>query len=77
MARGLANPALAIAVAPEFYDRPEILELMRQGHKVVKVDIGDYDVVLGRNCHHYDETFADYLPAALTAGRKRRKERKK
>ena len=78
MAKGLANPALTIAVAEEFYDNPEILELMAQGHHVVKLLKIAYecDLLLGRNCHYYDETMADYLPVALTAARKRRKERK-
>jgi len=75
-----ANPKLNIVVAPEWRDRPEILELEKRGHSIrMGLSPGDgADLILHPAAHAWhDGLFAGpYLNAALSAARKRLRERK-
>jgi len=71
--KGITNAPLVIDVEEEWYSRPEILALMRQGHAVRKIVTGD--LTLTRSAGWTEDLF-DYLPAALTRARARRKKTK-
>lgn len=78
MAAGRTNNVLRILVAPQFAENPAIAELRAKGHKVEILDNPDFetvDLVLAPSCHFWNDMMWDFLPAALTAARKRKKER--
>jgi hypothetical protein len=88
LAKGRANPALCILVAAQWKDRPEVKELQEVGHKIhvledVLVDgfreLPGIDLILHPAAHGWHDSMweSPYLKAALTAGRKRHRERKK
>lgn len=88
MAKGKANPALTILVAAAWMEQPEVKELIAAGHSVHNLDellIDGWrnppgiDLILHPAAHGWHESMFDspYLKAALTAGRKRHRERKK
>lgn len=72
MARGVTNQPLTIDVEEEWYTRPEILALMRQGHTIRKISTGD--LTLTRSAGWTEDLF-EYLSAALTRARARRKKK--
>jgi len=81
--KGLTNAPLVIWVAREWFERPEILTRMRQGHRVVNMDVlfntaalvsREPDLILHSAAGWTEELF-DYLPAALTRARARRKKK--
>lgn len=85
MAKGLTNQPLVVWVAKEFIERPEILELMSQGHTVVNMNhklqtaskmTPEPDLILHPAAHYYDDSMADYLQDAVKAARARKKGRK-
>lgn len=80
MAKGVTNQPLHIHVAPEWYDHPAVLDLRRQGHQVhdmARVTSATADLILHPAAHGWNDAMWDYLPAAITAARRRRKKEKK
>lgn len=82
MAKGKANPALTILVLQPMMERPEVQELIAAGHNVVAILDGDFvnaDLIIHPAAHGWHDSMweSPYLKAALTAGRKRHRERKK
>ena len=63
---------LAIAVSPEWADRPEVRELAEKGHIITTLD--GYDLILTPSAHWWtDEMFgAGLLDSALKRARARR-----
>jgi hypothetical protein len=53
-----------------------VLALMSQGHRVLKLALPDADLILAPQAHFFTEDMADYLPAALTAARARKRKAK-
>jgi hypothetical protein len=81
MPRGLTSQALTIWVAEQWYAHPAVLDLMRAGHTVIALApgfryLGEPDLIIHSAAHGWHEAMFDYLPAALTAARRRRKEKK-
>lgn len=80
MAKGKANPALTIVVDRQWEHHPEIEKLREAGHNVFGLD-GDRepDLIIHPAAHGWHESMFEspYLKSALTAGRKRHRERKK
>jgi virulence-associated protein VagC len=72
MAKGRTNQPLVIQVAEEYKDAPLIESLRQQGHRVETFK-SDADLILAPQAHQWNDMMWDYLPAALTAARKRRK----
>lgn len=76
---GRANPKLVIWIHAQWNGRPEIEALRAAGHTVV-VGITEEntatapDLILHPAAHAWHDALWDYLPAALAAARKRRKE---
>lgn len=74
---GRATPSLTIWVASQWLDHPAIAALRAQGHTVR--DFGgtvpgmEPDLLLHPAAHWWSDDMWPYLPAALTAARKRRK----
>lgn len=83
MAKGKANPALTIVVWGGWLSRPEIRALHEAGHAVGTPDSfkweSEPDLILHPAAHAWGDTMWEtpYLKAALTAARKRHRERKK
>lgn len=79
MAKGKANPKLRIVVPSAWLDRPEVQELVQAGHDVTPMDFSAHDLILAPQAHAWGEAMWEtpYLKAALTAARKRSRERKK
>lgn len=75
MARGRTNQPITIAVPEGWGARPEIAALAAQGHVVVETSL-PYDLILAPQAHFFNDMMLDYLPAAITAARKRKKESK-
>lgn len=86
---GKPNPILVVWVWHPWISRPEIGALHDAGHSITAIgreggliDIsGDAasevpDMILHPAAHGWDDTMWDFLPVALKAARKRRKERK-
>lgn len=83
MAKGRANPALVIWIADVWFNRPEVEELANVGHKVYRFSgaatAEEPDLIIHPAAHGWHESMFEspYLKAALTAGRKRHRSRKK
>lgn len=85
MAKGRANPALTIWVYQLWESHPEIAKLRDAGHDVVvmwfdaNLMVTNPDLILHPAAHGWHESMFEspYLKTALTAGRKRHRERKK
>jgi hypothetical protein len=77
MAAGRTNNVLTILVAAQFREHPAVKELEAKGHQVISAieDIAVFDLILSPNAHFWNDMMWDFLPAALTAARKRKKER--
>lgn len=87
MPKGRTNSPLVVWVAPEFRDLDAVNRLVQQGHRVVDMqhvyeyglagsEGGEPDLILHPAAHNWNDKMWDYLPAALTAARKRKKEAK-
>ena len=81
MAKGLTSAPLVIWVAAEWFNRPEILALMSDGHRVISMGmpallVTEPDLILHRAAHAWSDEFWDYLPAALKSVRERKRRRK-
>ena len=78
--KGITNAPLVIWVYGLWYSRPELLALMRAGHAVVNMgadnldtDVrGEPDLILHPAAGWTEDLF-DYLPAALTRARARKR----
>ena len=60
-------------VPPEILEWPEIKELQAQGHAIHALPEFDwyaYDLIIGPRCWRMDERLRQYLPLAITEGRK-------
>jgi len=88
MAKGVTNQPLVVWVAEQWYSHPEILKLMAAGHDVIRMDEAptytpfrgariEPDLILHPAAHSWTDDMFDYLPAALTAARARRRKNKK
>lgn len=77
MAKGKTNAPLVIWVAPAYRDSPPVQSLRQQGHTIVDM-APDFsvDLILHPAAHQWNDMMWDFLPAALTAARKRKKEGK-
>lgn len=71
--KGRTNQPLTIAVPHEWLELPHIQALAKQGHTLVPQDWRTFDLVLAPQAHQMNEMLLDYLPAAITAARKRKK----
>lgn len=77
MARGKTNQPLHIAVPDGWALRPEIAALVAQGHTVTELPVTGLDLILAPQAHFFNDMMLDYLPDAIAAGRKRKREGKK
>ncbi len=77
MAKGKTSQPITIAVPTDWLDRPEIEALIQQGHQLIPMSFMQIDLILAPQAHMFNDLMLDYLPAALTAARKRKKENKK
>ena len=73
MAKGLTSSPLTIWVSEDLYAHPAVLALMAQGHKVLRLSLPGADLILAPQAHMMSEAMLDYLPAALTAARARKR----
>ena len=89
MAKGKTNQPLRIVVADRWLQHPEIVALRAAGHDVyslytfIDVRIGsgahigsEPDLLLHPAAHQWSDDMWDFLPAAITAARKRKREGK-
>jgi hypothetical protein len=79
MAAGRTNKALRVCVPPQFFESEQVKELIAKGHNVVCILDEDFvkaDLILHPAAHQWNEMMWDFLPAALAAARKRKKEAK-
>ncbi len=90
MAKGRTNQPLLIWVAPAYAGHEKIETLREQGHRVVVMEtdetaatffgigklwsVGEPDLILHPAAHFWNDMMWDFLPAALTAARKRKRE---
>ena len=80
--KGRTNQPLVIWVAPQWVNHATIEALVLQGHRVVDMDqihesdTMDPDLILHPAAHQWNDYLWDYLPAALAAARKRKREAK-
>lgn len=77
MAKGKTNQPVSIAVPDGWALRPEIHALVEQGHTVTEIPMVGIDLILAPQAHFFNDMMLDYLPAAITAARKRKREGKK
>ena len=77
MAKGKTNQPIHVAVPDGWALRPEIQALVTQGHTVTELPMTGIDLILAPQCHMFNDMMLDYLPAAITAARKRKREGKK
>lgn len=75
MAKGLTNQPLVWLVAPQWFNHPKVLELMRQGHTVRKLEV-EGDVILHPAAHGWDDDKFEYIKAAELAAWARRNRKK-
>jgi hypothetical protein len=77
MAAGRTNNVLRVLVAAQFAENPAIAELKAKGHEIIFFDatIDNVDLILHQSAHFWSDMMWDFLPAALTAARKRKRER--
>jgi hypothetical protein len=77
MAKGRTNQPLTIAVPDAWFTRPEFVALAEQGHTVrglsMMPTLASVDLILAPQAHFYNEDMTDFLPAAITAARKRKR----
>lgn len=84
MAKGRTNQPLVIWVAEAYKASPPVESLRQQGHviRVMEIPPGgtaaslEPDLILHPSAHQWNDMMWDFLPAALTAARKRKKEGK-
>lgn len=78
--KGVTNQPLVVIVADEWYQHPAMLELMAKGHTVHRWShwqgTNHPDLILHPAAHAWHDALWDYLPAAIRAARRRRKENK-
>lgn len=79
MAKGRTNQPLSILVHPTWEEHPAVLALREQGHPITSSsDHGyaahEFDLVLLPNAHFWNDMMWDFLPAAIAAARKRKRE---
>jgi hypothetical protein len=75
MTKGRTNSPLVIQVAEEFKDSPPIESLRQQGHRI-ETFRSDADLILAPQAHQWNDFMWSFLPAALAAARKRKRESK-
>lgn len=76
MPKGRTNQPLVIWVHGQWAGHPEVEALGAAGHTVKVMPLNDADLILHPAAHQWNDTMFDYLPAALTAARKRKREGK-
>jgi hypothetical protein len=79
MAKGKTNAPLVIYVAEPYAASPPVESLRQQGHVIVTFTEppgNKADLILHPAAHQWNDMMWDFLPAALTAARKRKKEGK-
>ena len=77
MAKGRANPVLVIEVAAQYADSPPVESLRQLGHRIVVRGLDPaVDLILHPAAHQWNDMQWDFLPAALVAARKRKREAK-
>lgn len=76
MAKGRTSQPIIIAVPAEWEERPEIKALAEQGHFIQLHAFQGIDLILAPQAHMFNDMMLDYLPAAITAARKRKREAK-
>jgi hypothetical protein len=82
MPAGRTNQPLNIWVAEQWAQHDAVTALAKAGHYIVPVRPGmgyyaEPDLILHPAAHGWNDMMWDYLPAALTAARRRKKEGKK
>jgi hypothetical protein len=77
VAKGRTNQPLLILVLEQWAEHPTIVALREQGHDIrTSGQAADFDLVLLPNAHQWNDMMWDFLPAALAAARKRKREAK-
>jgi len=78
MAKGKTNQPLRIVVAEAYDKHPAVEALRAQGHDVYVTDVTAPlpDLLLHPAAHQWSDDMWDFLPAAITAARKRKREGK-
>lgn len=77
MAKGRTNQPLVIWVSSLYESSPPVVSLRQQGHNIIVLNENPpADLILHPAAHQWNDMMWDYLPAALTAARKRKKEGK-
>lgn len=74
MAKGRTNQPLVIYVADAYMDSPPVESLRQQGHTVHRLHLDPPDLILHPAAHKWDDMMWDFLPAAIAAARKRKRE---
>jgi hypothetical protein len=76
--KGKTNQPIEVVVADEWAAHPEIVELRERGHRVYGWSEyrGAYpDLILHPAAHGWNDMMWEYLPAAVTAARARKRRR--
>ncbi len=79
MPRGRTNQPLVVYVAPEYEMSPPVESLRQQGHTIVVFASSTLvrpDLILHPAAHQWNDMMWDFLPAAIIAARKRKREAK-
>lgn len=81
MAKGLTPQPITVWVAEEWRQHDAVLALMRAGHTVLIMQpgfryLGEPDLIIHPAAHGWHDCMWSYLPAAITAARRRRREKK-
>jgi hypothetical protein len=80
MAKGRTNQPLVVWVATEYLNSPPVEALRQQGHTIREfggtVPGMEPDLILHPAAHQWNEMMWDFLPAAIAAARKRKRERR-
>lgn len=74
----MTNQPLTIGIYEAWLLRDPVRYLVDYGHEVLNIDSinqHEVDLILHPCAHQWDDRMWDYLPAALVAGRKRRRAR--
>ncbi len=84
MAKGRTNQPLLIWVAPQYRESPPVQALQAQGHRVLSMIPGvlaeaeglEPDLILHPAAHQWNDMMWDFLPAAIAAARKRKRDQR-
>jgi hypothetical protein len=70
---GKTSQPLKIVVDVEYFQRPEIQDLIAKGHTVLAVEHDIGDLIIHPRAHRWDDAYWKMLPVVLTQARRRKK----